>query len=334
MRRPFLTTVFVFASSAAQAELVVCNDTDAKASVAIGYNDGGVWTSEGWWNVAPESCSVVQGGDLSKRYYYYRVTSQSYAWPGEKYFFCTDQDAFTIAGDTDCGARGFDRSEFRQIEVGTATSFTVHLTAPDDGAGTSAPQGQTTIDPPGTHGEPYSVQGILSHCEVFDASMACEIHADGYRYVAYSTAPTPQSLLEDLMAAGENRPIGVSGDMISYEGNVAEITIRDYTFAGEDPYSAHRAAMQGLWRSLDDPNYEVLIFGGIFEELYQQLPTDTSTMFFTQNCEGSPGTGPAILLKSYDRADEDRCMFVLGVGNTLELAPAGVMNDLRFYKVN
>ncbi|MEQ9694790.1 DUF1036 domain-containing protein [Shimia sp. SDUM112013] len=336
MFRLLLITTTFCAATAAQAELRVCNETDAKASVAIGYNDGGVWTSEGWWNIPPYDCSVVQGGDLTKKYYYYRVTSERYSWPGERYFFCTSQSAFTIAGDEDCAARGYDQSEFRQIEVGGLTSYTLNLTAAASAPPPPPPPepSPARTDPPGTHGEPYTISGILSHCDFYDVSMACEIHANGFRYVANSSGPTPQTLLEEMADLGENRPVSISGDMIFYEGNVAEVTIRDYEATGTDPYAAYRAGMQGFWRSMDDPNFEVLIYGSVYEEMYQQISTSTSTMFFTQRCEDSPGSGPAFELVPYGETEADRCMFILNTGQTLELHPAGVMNDLRFFKVN
>lgn len=318
----------------ARAELLMCNETDAKVSVALGYKADGAWTSEGWWNIPPYDCSVVEGGDLRNRYYYYRVTSKTYSWPGEGYYFCTSKEVFTIVGDENCEAQGHDRSEFRQIDTGEAKSFTVNLAV--EGADDIPQHSQDQIDPPGTHGEPYTIAAILSHCDIHDVTVACEFHADGFRYIAYSAAPTPPWMIDELLELGVNRPVVISGDMISYEGNTADVTVRSYEVTGDDPYAELRARLQGMWRSMDDPEYQVVIYGGVFEELHALTPTDMSAMFFSPQCPDVPDYGPAFTLKTMFNNEhaEDRCMVVVHVGRTLELAPIGVMNTLRFEKVH
>ncbi|WP_372884645.1 DUF1036 domain-containing protein [Shimia sp.] len=337
MFRPLLTALCLLALPA-EADLKVCNETDAKASVAIGYKADGAWTSEGWWNIPPYDCSVVEGGDLKNRYYYYRVTSKSYNWPGESYFFCTRSQAFTIVGDSDCKARGYERSEFRQIDTGEAKSFTLNLTAPGAAPASNFDEvplhSQDEIDPPGTHGEPYSIAGILSHCDVFDATMQCEIHNDGWRYVANSADPTPQWMLEELLMQPPNTPISIEGDMMNYQGLTANVTLRGYDIGGADPFARERDGVQGLWRSLDDASYQVLIHGGIMEELYDEVPTDMSLMTWARTCDGAHGDGPALILKSFNDPEFERCMILHDATSRLVLFPVGAMRDLMFTRVN
>lgn len=334
MFRPILFSTLLFALPA-QAELLVCNETDAKVSFALGYKAKGAWTSEGWWNIPPFDCSVVEGSDLKNRYYYYRVTSKSYNWPGESYYFCTSQQVFTIVGDEDCKARGYDRSEFRQIDTGQSTSFTLTLTAGSNNAPAPTPApAPAAVAEPGTYGEPYSISGVLSHCDVFDATMQCEIHSDGWRYVANSAEPTPLPLLEQLLALPPNTPIGISGDMMSWEGLTAEVTIREYETGGHDAFARQRAAVQGFWRSADDASYEVLIYGGIMEEMYDGVPNDTSLIKWADTCEGAHGAGPAMILKSFNDPEFERCMTLVEASNRLVLFPVGTMGDLRFHRVN
>lgn len=352
MRR-LITALVICAAGPASAGLEFCNETQNEVIVAIGYSDDGAWTSEGWWRIAPGGCKTAVGGDLAKRYYYYRAKSDSHSWGGQNFFFCTASEAFTIVGDKECEARGYERVEFNELDTGQSKAFTMSLTAssaPDtpvpDKPAPDTPVPDTPVpdtpmpgpdariggpmDEPGTHGEPYSVQGILSHCEVFDASMACEVHAEGWRYVANSAGPTRQALLEDLLALPENTPISISGDLIYYEDISADVTIRSYQLGGTDRFASYRRAMQGLWWSLDDPKYELSIHGGIFEEMYLGVPTDTSMMQFGNGCPDFPGPDPVVVVKSFNPEDEDRCMFIESTGKVLELAPVAVMNTLRF----
>jgi uncharacterized membrane protein len=319
---------------AASAGLTVCNETDATASVAIGYNDGGVWTSEGWWNVAAGDCDVVIGEALSRPFYYWRANSSRHDWEDARYMFCTTSEAFTIAGDSDCEARGYETSAFNEIALDGATRYTLTLTASAAPAA-PAPAPAPEAAAPGTYGEPYSIAGILSHCDVTDTTLQCEIHSDGFRYLASSAGPTPMALLEELLAAPENSPIEIAGDMIGYHNVTADVTIRDYAFAGRDPYAAERAALQGFWTSADDPLYQLSVYGGTFEEYYESIPTSTAIMSWQEGCAGSPGDGAAVALRSYETGEFDRCMFLIeATRDRLVLAPAGAMRYLDFYRQN
>ncbi|MDF0600568.1 DUF1036 domain-containing protein [Psychromarinibacter sp. C21-152] len=129
-RQIILAFAFTTAAGTAQAALQFCNETDDIQSVAIGYQGASAWTSEGWWNIDPGACATVVGGDLTKRYYYYRSEVNGGDFPGEGYMFCTTPEEFEIVGDTDCASRGYDSESFREIDTGeTATDFTFTLTA-------------------------------------------------------------------------------------------------------------------------------------------------------------------------------------------------------------
>ena len=127
-------TFAVVLAGAAQADLRFCNETDHVQSISIGYQGPEGWTSEGWWNVAPGECQTPVAGDLRNRYYYYRAEIDAGAFEGEGYFFCTTAEAYTIVGDTNCEARGYEQEDFREIDTGpTATDYTFTITAQTGG---------------------------------------------------------------------------------------------------------------------------------------------------------------------------------------------------------
>lgn len=123
----------------------VCNETSGAQSFSIGYEGAEDWTSEGWWNVEPGACSTLIAGDLTKRYYYLRAEQDGGDFAGEDFYFCTTPDAYTIVGDQNCEARGYDRESFIEVDIGegsTAYSYTLaaagndrELPAPDTGRG-------------------------------------------------------------------------------------------------------------------------------------------------------------------------------------------------------
>ncbi len=106
---PGLLALAFAAPLPALADVRFCNDTDAVVSVAMGYKGARDWTSEGWWNIDAGECKSITVGNGPKTHYYYRVESQEIDFDHPDYMFCTSDEEFTIVGDTDCEARGYDR---------------------------------------------------------------------------------------------------------------------------------------------------------------------------------------------------------------------------------
>jgi len=109
--------------------LQICNETPEAQSVSIGYQgEDEKWTSEGWWNIDPNACATVVAGALTKRYFYYRTEVDGGPFEGGRFTFCTSPQVYTIAGDSDCEARGYESEQFAQIDTGaTAKSFVFSL---------------------------------------------------------------------------------------------------------------------------------------------------------------------------------------------------------------
>ena len=54
----------------ATADLKLCNKTESRVGVALGYKDKEGWASEGWWNIGANNCETLLKGPLIARYYY------------------------------------------------------------------------------------------------------------------------------------------------------------------------------------------------------------------------------------------------------------------------
>jgi uncharacterized membrane protein len=109
----------------------LCNKTNSRVGVAIGYKEGTVWTTEGWWNVGPSACETLVAGTLVSRFYYvYAVDYDRGGIWGGKANMCTRDKMFTIKGIEDCVARGYERVGFFEVDTGEQKSWTVQLTAP------------------------------------------------------------------------------------------------------------------------------------------------------------------------------------------------------------
>jgi uncharacterized membrane protein len=118
-------------STPATADLRLCNVTDSRVGISLGYRDAGGWVTEGWWNLPARGCETLLRGELSSRFYYVYAVDYDRGgdWSGRS-LMCTRDREFTIRGVEDCLARGFDRSAFFEIDTAEQKSWTVQLTDP------------------------------------------------------------------------------------------------------------------------------------------------------------------------------------------------------------
>jgi uncharacterized membrane protein len=129
------------AASAAHAEFKVCNKSNERATVSIGYNSSEYgWTSEGWWRVPIGDCVNIINGDLKNRYYYvYATGHKGGTWSGRKDqdggFFCITKEKYTLhnreyqSGKTiNCEKSRFQTKKFRIVDTGESSNFTYNLT--------------------------------------------------------------------------------------------------------------------------------------------------------------------------------------------------------------
>lgn len=115
------------------ADLKLCNKTQSRIGVALGYKGELDWISEGWWEIDPDSCAVLLKGDLASRYYYIHAVDydEGGEWSGNKYYMCTQDRAFSISGTENCTKRKFQRTGFMEIDTKNERDWTVKLTPPN-----------------------------------------------------------------------------------------------------------------------------------------------------------------------------------------------------------
>ncbi|HZR60987.1 MAG TPA: DUF1036 domain-containing protein [Xanthobacteraceae bacterium] len=118
-----------FSATPAAADFTLCNNTNSRVGVAIGYKDAEAWMTEGWWNLPSRTCETLVKGALVARYYYvYAIDyDRGGEWMGQA-FMCTRDKEFTIRGISNCLARGFDRTGFFEVDTGQQRAWTVQLT--------------------------------------------------------------------------------------------------------------------------------------------------------------------------------------------------------------
>lgn len=128
-------------AGSAMAGFKVCNRSDERISVSIGYkHDEYGWTSEGWWTIQSDDCHNIVTGKLNQRYYYVFATgSDGGVWQAHKGeqkggYFCVGKAKFTFhnreyetKGEIDCEASGQITKQFLEVDTKDADNFTYNL---------------------------------------------------------------------------------------------------------------------------------------------------------------------------------------------------------------
>lgn len=131
-----LTVIAIVACSAssAKADLKLCNASTSRVGVAIGYQDPRGWATEGWWNIASQTCEILLRGSVPSRFVYVHAIDYDRGgeWVGSN-FMCTQDKSFAIRGVQDCQKRGYKRTGFFEVDTGEAKEWTIRLTDPNDG---------------------------------------------------------------------------------------------------------------------------------------------------------------------------------------------------------
>ena len=122
----------VVQSAPAAADLKLCNSTASRIGVAIGYQDKEGWATEGWWNIASQTCETLLKGAVPSRFIYVHAIDYDRGgeWAGKNYM-CTGEKSFTIRGVQDCVSRGYKATGFFEVDTGDAKEWTVRLTDPE-----------------------------------------------------------------------------------------------------------------------------------------------------------------------------------------------------------
>jgi uncharacterized membrane protein len=113
------------AGTPAMADLKLCNQTNSRVGVAIGYKDKNGWASEGWWTVPAKKCPVILKGQLIARYYYiYAVDYEKGGSWGGKSMMCINERKFTIRGIDNCTGQGDYKVGFFEVDTGEESDWT------------------------------------------------------------------------------------------------------------------------------------------------------------------------------------------------------------------
>lgn len=350
MRLVGLSAGLVLVATAAQADLTACNRTDAVQKLAIAYSDGSQWVSEGWWGLQPGECKLVLPGPLAQRHYYYTLSDDP-GFAGEGYAFCVTSEPFTLPGaDGDCAALGGEQRPFAHVDTGTtAENFTFEVTGPrapvvkgeveapmigvpDHAADMGGDEAAIAAFEPGTHGEPFTVLGLMQGCSAEGEVPGCTFYAEGWRWIAAADGVSNAAALAAMADLPVNAPVIVTGDMVSMGDITVDAAVSKIEPGEPDPWAGLRDAVQGDWVSAEDPKAALRVDGSEQTDIYDGEVLSVSVMTFADACpEGEP-IGPVFFTQVMGGDPEDLfCYAVVEITpDRMELSYIGRGNTLVY----
>ncbi|WP_324290748.1 DUF1036 domain-containing protein [Ancylobacter sp. SL191] len=127
--------------SEGKADFKICNRAKETVNLSIGYDNSDYgWTSEGWWKLEEDECTVMIRGNLANRYYYiYAAGEEGGTWSGSDKQkggnFCVAPQKYTLHNreyetnnTLDCESGGFTGVKFDEVDTKNNKSFTYELT--------------------------------------------------------------------------------------------------------------------------------------------------------------------------------------------------------------
>lgn len=300
------------------AGLEICNGTDQRHSIAIGYKQGEGWASEGWWRIEPGACATPIKGDLTHRYYYFRATHADRTFADENYMFCTDSAVFTISGDSDCAARGYARTGFRRIDTGISArshSFTFDASmsrrvTPQPAPKAEAPKpaapqpAAPQANQPGQWGEPYySADAVFQDCVTETEAPFCTFHADGTKFFVYRDGRTPDYIFASLSNHWPGTPIEVEGDLEAIYDRTADVVLRSAVPRAWKRWDSILDQLQGGWYNTGNPEEIFTILGS--ELTYDGGSASREYLSLSSYCDGAEGG--EFLVRTEEETGEQYC---------------------------
>jgi hypothetical protein len=102
---------------------------------------------------------------------------------------------------------------------------------------------------PGTHGEVLEEEGYVVGCVSGEGGGACEIHARGAVFMAYSEGPSEPEAMNALAGFAQGAPVRFTGDEISMGDVTVEFALNNVAANPDDPLAPLVADLQGDWKA-------------------------------------------------------------------------------------
>lgn len=186
---------------------------------------------------------------------------------------------------------------------------------------------------PGSHGEPFAVQGVMQGCAEAEID-GCMFYAEGARWAVTRGAGGNDAAIDAMATLPVNAPVFVTGDMVSMGDITVDAMVSKLEPGTPDAYAAFRDAMQGDWVSADDPQSMLSVAGSEETEVYGGERLITSVVSFADACPGGEPIGTVIFKQEMGGDPMNLpCFAVIDLtADRMELSYVGRGNTLTYLR--
>lgn len=288
-----LGLLILWLAAPAKADLEICNDTESKQSVAVGYKLDGDWVSEGWWALEPGSCVIPIAGELKYRFYYYRAEAAGWDFKHDRISFCTADTLFTVRGDGECEPRGYVKSYFAKVDTGKGTDRFTQLLS-DHLTRISGQAGSDSDTLAGTWGMPFTGDANFHGCTpLFDrAQRVCSFVGGGRKFNVSDDGRTGKALFATLETMTPGEPVQLEGDWSARFESTVELVLRRVSPRPANSEDEILFKLAGRWYSVADANDQFTVFGSGRQNTYDGSQTSMEYLSVMQHCGEFLTEGP------------------------------------------
>jgi uncharacterized membrane protein len=163
------------------ADLTLCNKSDAKLHISVGYKKGDDgWISQGWWNLEASQCRTIVQGMPARFYYIFAFDERGRSWDADPQqpggWFCISPEKYALRNRDyedgnkaiHCEKDNLKAKQFKLLDTGNKIHFTQDFRVRNDATSPPAVASNPTPNAPSVATAPSpSPTGAATACQRF-----------------------------------------------------------------------------------------------------------------------------------------------------------------------
>ena len=260
---------------------------------------------------------------IVNRPYYFMTRSQNWVFAHEDIVFCVTPELFTITGDENCEARGYETERFAKIDTGKTARHHTHFLSG------YVSQLHATDE----FGEPYADRVTFQDCPIVDPGAVpfCSFHAAGTKFYVNDDGTTPDYIFRLLETLVPGAPLYVEGELIGIYDTSAEVVLHKAEPQQWDAADGMLDLLQGHWVSMSDPEEQFTVTGAEKTNLYGGQFFGVEYLAVQERCGDWSEDAPYLYARE-EESGEGQCFGLAHVSErdlTLIYLPRGTFQDFR-----
>lgn len=267
----------------AQAGFEVCNNTTSSQTFSFVHKADGAWQVNGWYEIAPATCTQLLSEPLQSRFYYLHLRDRDDSFLHTSVKFCTGRsEKFAAVGSRDCHRQGAEALDYARIDVGRGTrDATIGL------ASFLKPQS-------GEQHQHLRIDAVFQSChwEGRGKGKLCSFVGANQEILVRSDEDAEIGRRLDHLKSGT--AVTLEGELLQDLRTTYEMDLKSLKVRPSDEAHKMLMALQGTWVSKRDPNDSFTVAGATRSNSYAGVPTSSEYLSVGDSCQEFSFNGLAL----------------------------------------